>query len=209
MTFIQELRQQRCDDHRFYHHNRVNQFLHLLSAVCFLTSYGMLFINPVISVMVGWLLAMGLRQTGHFFFEPKTYDEVNRATHEYKESVKVGYNLHRKIILLAVWILSPAILLINASMFGFFEMPLNAKGYLTNMAYIWLLVGIGAIIFRTTHLFFLMGVQSGLVWAFKILTDPIHDVYIYYKSPYYLLKGDMYDEMDEWYEPEKVVEKSI
>jgi len=54
-----------------------------------------------------------------------------------------------------------------------------------------------------------MGVQSGLVWAFKILTDPIHDVYIYYKSPYYLLKGDMYDEMDEWYEPEKVVEKSI
>lgn len=209
MTFIQELRQQRWDDHRFYHHNRVNQFLHLLSAVCFLTSYGMLFINPVISVMVGWLLAMGLRQTGHFFFEPKTYDEVNRATHEYKESVKVGYNLHRKIILLAVWILSPAILLVNASMFGFFEMPLNAKGYLTNMAYIWLLVGIGAIIFRTTHLFFLMGVQSGLVWAFKILTDPIHDVYIYYKSPYYLLKGDMYDEMDEWYEPEKVVEKSI
>ncbi len=209
MTFIQELRQQRWDDHRFYHHNRVNQFLHLLSAVCFLTSYGMLFINPVISVMVGWLLAMGLRQTGHFFFEPKTYDEVNRATHEYKESVKVGYNLHRKIILLAVWILSPAILLINASMFGFFEMPFNAKGYLTNMAYIWLLVGIGAIIFRTTHLFFLMGVQSGLVWAFKILTDPIHDVYIYYKSPYYLLKGDMYDEMDEWYEPEKVVEKSI
>ena len=77
------------------------------------------------------------------------------------------------------------------------------------MAYIWLLVGIGAIIFRTTHLFFLMGVQSGLVWAFKILTDPIPDVYIYYKSPYYLLKGDMYDEMDEWYEPEKVVEKSI
>ncbi len=71
MTFIQELRQQRWDDHRFYHHNRVNQFLHLLSAVCFLTSYGMLFINPVISVMVGWLLAMGLRQTGHFFFELK------------------------------------------------------------------------------------------------------------------------------------------
>jgi len=209
MTFIQELRQQRWDDHRFYHHNRVNQFLHLLSAVCFLTSYGMLFINPVISVMVGWLLAMGLRQTGHFFFEPKTYDEVNRATHEYKESVKVGYNLHRKIILLAVWILSPAILLINASMFGFFEMPLNAKGYLTNMAYIWLLVGIGAIIFRTTHLFFLMGVQSGLALEFTILTDPIHDGYIYYKSPYYLLKGDMYDEMDEWYEPEKVVEKSI
>lgn len=209
MTFIQELRQQRWDDHRFYHHNRVNQFLHLLSAVCFLTSYGMLFINPVISIMVGWLLAMILRQIGHFFFEPKTYDQVNGATHEYKESVKVGYNLHRKIVLLAVWVLSPSILLWNASLFGFFEMPLNTQGYLTNMAYIWLFVGIGAIVFRATHLFFLMGVQSGLVWAFKILTDPLHDIYIYYKSPYYLLKGDMYDEMTDWYEPEKMVEKSL
>jgi hypothetical protein len=33
---------------------------------------------------------MIVRQIGHFFFEPKTYDEVNQATHEYKESLKVG-----------------------------------------------------------------------------------------------------------------------
>ncbi len=32
---------------------------------------------------------MVLRQTGHFFFEPQTYDEVNQATHAYKERVKV------------------------------------------------------------------------------------------------------------------------
>ena len=72
--------------------------------------------------------------------------------------------------------------------------------YLDNTAIIWFFVGIGAIIFRTVHLFFIMGVQSGFVWASKIITDPLHDIYIYYKSPYYLVKGDMYDEMTEWYE---------
>jgi hypothetical protein len=63
-----------------------------------------------------------------------------------------------------------------------------------------LIVGIGAILFRTIHLFFIMGVQSGLVWCSKIMTDPLHDIFIYYKSPYLLLKGDMYDEMSDWYD---------
>ena len=31
-TFLQELNEQRLDDHRFYHHSRVNQTLHLISA---------------------------------------------------------------------------------------------------------------------------------------------------------------------------------
>ena len=38
MTFLEELQKQRWDDHRYYHHNRINQFLHLLSASCFLVS---------------------------------------------------------------------------------------------------------------------------------------------------------------------------
>jgi hypothetical protein len=33
----------------------------------------------------------------------------------------------------------------------------------------------------------------------KILTDPFHDVKIYYKSPYYILQGDLYDDMSKWY----------
>jgi len=200
MKFTNELRQQRWDDHRFYHHNRVNQFLHLLSAMCFLTSYVLIFIDPVLAVMVGWLLAMVFRQTGHFFFEPLSYDDVNQVSHEYKESIKVGYNLHRKIILIAVWVLAPTILFFDATFFGLFHNPPNSMDYLDNTAIIWFFVGIGAIIFRTVHLFFIMGVQSGFVWASKIITDPLHDIYIYYKSPYYLVKGDMYDEMTEWYE---------
>ena len=200
MKFYEELQQQRWDDHRYYHHNRVNQMLHLLSASCFLASYILLFINPVLAVMVGWLLAMILRQVGHFYFEPKTYDDVNAATHEYKESVKVGYNLRRKVVLLSVWILSPLVLYFYPTLFGLFKAHHDLYGYISNMARLWLYVGAGAVLFRTVHLFFLMGVQSGLVWFLKILTDPFHDIKIYHKSPYYLMKGNMYDDMSDWYD---------
>jgi hypothetical protein len=44
-----------------------------------------------------------------------------------------------------------------------------------------------------------MGIQSGLVWAAKIITDPFHDVFIYHKAPMKLLRGEMYDDMSDWY----------
>ena len=200
MGFLQELRQQRWDDHRYYHHNRVNQFLHLLSACCFLTSYVVIFIDPVAAIMIGWMLAMVLRQTGHFFFEPKTYDEVNQATHDYKESVKVGYNLRRKVVLLTVWILAPLMLYLEPALFGLFTPYQDLGGFIHNTAILWIIVGGGALVFRTVHLFFIMGVQSGLVWFTKILTDPFHDIIIYYKAPYFIMKGEMYDDMSDWYD---------
>ncbi len=200
MTFLEELHQQRWDDHRYYHHNRINQTLHLLSACCFLSSYVLIFFNPTTAVMVGWLLAMVLRQTGHFFFEPKTYDEVNQATHQYKESVKVGYNLQRKVVLHAIWAAAPICLLFSPDFFGLLNAWESFGGFVHNTAILWLFVGGGALVFRTVHLFFLMGVQTGLVWFSKILTDPFHDIRIYHKAPYYLWKGEMYDDMSEWYQ---------
>jgi hypothetical protein len=208
MKFYEELQQQRWDDHRYYHHNRVNQMLHLLSACCFLASYVLIFINPVAAVMVGWLLAMILRQVGHFYFEPKTYDDVNQASHEYKESVKVGYNLRRKVVLLSVWVSSPVVLYFYPTFFGLFDAQQDLYGFINNMAVLWLFVGAGALLFRTVHLFFLMGVQSGLVWFSKILTDPFHDIKIYHKSPYYLMKGEMYDDMSDWYDAARSVKQS-
>lgn len=199
MKFIEELRQQRWDDHRYYHHNRINQFLHLLSAVSFLASYVLIFINPVIAIMAGWLLAMVLRQTGHFFFEPKTYDRANHVSHEYKENVKVGYNLSRKIVLLSIWAVLPVLLYLYPTFFGMFETHQNLWDFIHSLSVLWLIVGAGALLFRTIHLFFIMGIQSALVWAAKIMTDPFHDIKIYYKSPYYIMKGEMYDEMKEWY----------
>lgn len=208
MNFFQELHQQRWDDHRYYHHNRINQLLHLISASCFLASYVLLFVNPVWAVMIGWLLAMVLRQIGHFYFEPKTYDTVNQATHEYKESVKVGYNLSRKIILLSIWALAPVVLYFQPTLFGLFEVRAGFSGYLYNLSLTWLFIGIGAIVFRTVHLFFIMGMQSGLVWATKILTDPFHDIKIYHKAPYYIWKGEMYDDMSDWYNDSVKIEKA-
>jgi len=35
--------------------------------------------------------------------------------------------------------------------------------------------------------------QTGLVWAVKIITDPFHDIKRYYNAPYYLWLGDMED----------------
>ena len=75
--FLRELAEQRWDDHRFYHHSRINQSLHLLSALSFLCTYLLLFTQPVAAALLGWLFAMLIRQVGHFFFEPKGYDEAN------------------------------------------------------------------------------------------------------------------------------------
>ena len=193
MTFSDALSEQRWDDHRFYHHSRINQSLHLVSALSFITAYVMLFVEPAIAVMIAWLISMPTRQAGHFFFEPLGYDEANQATHEHKEAVKVGYNLRRKIVLLSVWLLSPALLLASPTLFGVLAARHGWFGALHNVSVIWLAVGVGAVLFRTVHLFFLKDVQTGLVWATKILTDPFHDVYLYYKSPLYVIRGELFD----------------
>ena len=114
--FLETLKKQRWDDHRYYHHSRINQSLHLVSAVSFLTAYVLLFIDPIAASLLAWLVAMTTRQSGHFFFEPKGYDEVNKATHEYKEQIKVGYNLNRKVVLLSIWAAIPLLVWANPSM---------------------------------------------------------------------------------------------
>ena len=189
--FLETLATQRWDDHRYYHHSRINQALHLVSAISFLCAYVLMFWDPVAAALVGWLVAMTTRQAGHFFFEPKGYDEANRATHEYKEEVKVGYNLQRKVVLLAIWALSPLPLLFDPTLFGIFAPHANLTEFVRHVAQIWLVVGIAGVIFRVVQLFFLQGVQAGLVWATKILTDPFHDIKLYYKSPLYLWRGEL------------------
>jgi hypothetical protein len=193
--FLDALREQRWDDHRFYHHSRINQTLHFLSACSFLLTYVLLFTKPAVAVIFGWTFAMVSRQVGHFFFEPKGYDEVNRASHEYKEDIKVGYNLRRKVILHAIWALSPALLWLDPTVFGLFAPPTGAAEFVRRVGEIWLVVGIGALLFRTVHLFFLKDVQTGLVWLTKIVTDPFNDVKTYWKSPLYLMRGELIDPM--------------
>jgi hypothetical protein len=60
------------------------------------------------------------------------------------------------------------------------------------------------VLLRTVHLFFLKGLQAGLVWFTKILTDPFHDIKIYHRAPAYVLRGEMYDRMTDWYRDEPI-----
>ena len=194
--FLHALKVQRWDDHRYYHQSRINQTLHFISAISFLTAYALMFSNPSVAALIGWLVSMVTRQSGHFFFEPLGYDHVNQATNEYKEAVKVGYNLKRKMILIAIWALAPMSLYFDPTMFGLFEPAADRSALIDQVGIIWLAVGVGGLLFRTVHLFFIRDVQTGLVWMTKILTDPFHDLMLYYKAPFYLLRGQLIDPMD-------------
>ena len=189
--FRETLREQRWDDHRYYHHSLVNQSLHLLSATSFLCAYAVMFWAPWAAGLIGWVVSMTSRQIGHFFFEPKGYDHVNQATHEHKEAIKVGYNLRRKVVLMAIWGASPLILYFEPTLFGLFQPYDGAVEFLHRVGQIWLAIGIGGLIFRSVQLFFIRDVQTGLVWATKILTDPFHDIKLYHKAPLYLFHRDM------------------
>ena len=193
MKFLDALADQRWDDHRYYHHSRINQSLHLLSAISFLCAYGLLVVEPAAATLVAWLVAMPSRQIGHFFFEPRGYDEVNQATHEHKEEIKVGYNLQRKVVLMSIWIASPLLLFWDPTLLGTLQPHRDWFSFVHNTSLIWLTIGSGAVVFRTIQLFFLRDVQTGLVWLTKIVTDPLHDVQLYYKSPVYLLRGEFVD----------------
>ena len=190
---LRSLEIQRWDDNRYYHHSRINQSLHFVSAASFLCAYAMLFFYPVAATLVGWLIAMTARQSGHFFFEPKGYDHVNQATHEYKEQIKVGYNLRRKILLYVAFALAPLPLLADPTLLGLFEQPVTAHDYVHHIAMIWLALGAGGLLVRTVHLFFIRDVQTGVVWMIKILTDPFHDLKLYHKAPFALMRGELID----------------
>lgn len=191
--FLEALRVQRWDDHRYYHHSRINQSLHLVSALSFLCAYVLLFADPATAALVAWMVSMASRQAGHFFFEPKGFDYINQATHELKEDIKVGYNLRRKVVLMAIWALSPLLLVAEPDLFGLLEPATDMAGFWHNTGWMWLAVGLGGLAFRTLQLCFVRDPQTGLVWFTKILTDPFHDVKLYCRSPLYLLRGELVD----------------
>lgn len=186
------LRTQRFDDYRFYHQSTVNQTLHLFSAIIFLACYALLFKDPALAGLVGWL-AMLTRQTGHFFFEPNGYDAVNDVSNDYKEAIKIGYNQTSKIILLIVWGSAPIALYAFPTLFGLFDPPAGRLDFIRHVGTIWLAIGIGGGIIRMIQLFVVRDVTTGLVWAFKVLTDPFHNIAQYWASPLKLMRGELID----------------
>ncbi len=194
-AYFKELQIQRWDDHRYYHHSRINQSLHLISALSFLTAYVLLLVNPPLAAWVAWCVSMTSRQAGHFFFEPRGYDHVNQATDEHKEAIKIGYNIQRKIVLMAIWVGLPALLWLQPAWGDAMNLWVPAPTWFDQVGWSWLFLGIGGLVFRVLQLWVQRDLPTGLVWATKIITDPFHDVMLYRKSPLYLLKGELIDPM--------------
>ena len=194
--FFQELQTQRWDDHRYYHHSRINQSLHLLSALSFVTAYALLLVDPAWSALLAWTVSMTSRQAGHFFFEPRGYDTVNQATDEHKEAIKIGYNIRRKVVLMAIWAFVPALLWFEPSVFGQIAPANGLVEFAHDVGIAWLALGVAGLLFRVLQLWAQQDLWTGLVWATKIITDPFHDVMLYYKAPSALLRGELIDPME-------------
>lgn len=193
--FLELLETQRWDDHRYYHHSRINQSLHLVSAISFVVAYGLLFVDPALAAIVAWCISMTTRQAGHFFFEPRGYDHVNQATDEYKEDIKIGYNIRRKIVLMAAWVMIPVLLWLSPSLGGLVEPARDAGGFIHDVGMAWLSLGVAGLLVRVGQLWVQQSLMTGLAWLTKILTDPFHDIWLYRKAPMYLLRGELIDPM--------------
>jgi hypothetical protein len=194
--FWRELKTQRWDDHRYYHHSRVNQTLHLFSALSFLVAYALVFVDPASAAWLAWVVSMTSRQIGHFFFEPRGYDHVNGASFEHKEAIKVGFNLFRKVVLIAIWAAVPLLLWAWPSLFGLIEPAQDGQGWYRDVGLAWFALGVTGLLFRTLQLVVTQGWMKGAAWCTKILTDPFHDVWLYHKAPLALLRGEWIDPMD-------------
>jgi hypothetical protein len=195
--FLEHLRIQRWDDHRYYHHSLINQSLHLLSAISFVIAYLVMFTDPALAALLAWLVSMTSRQIGHLVFEPKTYDEINDASHAYKEEIKIGYNLRRKIVLMSIWALSPLLFVFEPTAFGLCLPAHNLLTFARHVGHLWLAIGVGALLFRTIQLFVVRDFQTGLVWATKIISDPFNDIRLYKGAPKALWRQFGHDEDEE------------
>ena len=193
--FLQTLREQRWDDHRYYHQSRINQSLHFVSAISFLVAYVLLFIDPAWAAIVGWCVSMTTRQAGHFFFEPRGFDHLNQVTDEHKEAIKVGYNLQRKIVLLSIWVAVPALLWFAPTLGGLIAPADGAAGFVHDVGMAWLALGAAGLLFRVAQLWLRDGSVPALAWLTKILTDPVHDIVLYHEAPLALLRGELIDPM--------------
>jgi hypothetical protein len=155
--FMKKVEMLRWDDHRYYHQCRINQTLHLISAISFLVAYGLLFVDPAAAAMVGWLVGMVTRQSGHIFFEPRGYDRLNGTSYENKEAIKVGFNMRRKAILIGVWLSLPVLLYASPSLFGLIAPAAGVSGWLHDVGLSWL-----ALSHRAPFLLARAGVGPGL-----------------------------------------------
>jgi len=94
---------------------------------------------------------------------------------------------------IGVWLSIPLLLRLSPSLFGLIEPAITFSEYAHEVGLLWLAVGVGGVIVRTMHLSFLRGPAWSLAWVAKILTDPFHNIAIYWRSPMALMRGQLLD----------------
>jgi hypothetical protein len=94
-------------------------------------------------------------------------------------------------VLIAIWAAAPVALWVDPTLLGIYAPAADFSGFMHQIGEMWLALGVGGLLFRTVHLFFLKNVTAGLVWMTKILTDPFHDIYLYHNAPLALLRGEL------------------
>ena len=92
------------------------------------------------------------------------------------------------VVLMGLWAASPLVLLWQPTLMGLFSPHTGVRSFAENLGVLWLGVGVAGLLFRTVQLFFVRDVETGLVWATKILSDPFNDFRIYCKAPGQMVK---------------------
>jgi hypothetical protein len=103
--------------------------------------------------------------------------------------------MQRKTVLIAVWALIPVLLWLQPSLFGLIEPALTLRETVHDIGIAWLALAVAGLAFRVLQLWLQQDLSTGLVWLCKILTDPFHDIALYWRSPLALLRGELIDPM--------------
>ena len=121
---------------------------------------------------------------------------MNHATFEFKEAIKVGYNLNRKMVLLSIWAAIPALAYWYPETVTWMVPASYEDTTLRIVGFAWLMLGVAGLLFRALQLTIKEDLFEAFAWVLKILTDPFHDIKLYHRAPLYLMKGELIDPMD-------------
>lgn len=164
-AFTAEVMRRKADDHVASHSNKVNQALHLLSSSVFLYCYLAIASDLTAAMWLG-LAALFLRQFGHAVIEPPCHD---------KEALLLGFNTRNKTMIVAAYLLIPALHLFTHRPIGWETMSVIAGG----IAWHWFLLTMAVVFGRVAYLCWKHGLWSSLVWFVKLATDPFTDIVAY------------------------------